>query len=165
MTSEKQDSAPSHEQFLEAVSELIKPLGWELQHFTRDEELIAVVSLSEESDPTFQQFIWVYDKDGVFFRCLLVSRAEVPPEREPAILELCARINDGLNFGCVEYGFDDQTVSFRNSVDLRTCAPLPDVVRHATSRMLGLGKRYSGAITKTLKGAKPKEAMATAEAV
>jgi len=162
MTSEKQDPAPSNEQFLDAVSELIKPLGWELQHFRRDQELVALVSV--ENDPAFEQFIWVYDNDGVFFRCLLVSRGVVPPEREPAILELCARINDGLNFGCAEYSFDDQTVVFRNSVDLRTCGSLEEVVHHATSRMLSLGKRYSNAIANTLKGTNPKEAMAKAEA-
>src|SRR4051812_30160792 len=136
MTSEKQNPAPSNEQFLAAVTELIKPLGWELQHFTRDQELVALVSV--ENDPSFEQFIWVYDNDGVFFRCLLVSRVVVPPEREPAILELCARINDGLNFGCAEYSFDDQNVVFRNSVDLRTCGALEEVVHHATSRMLSL---------------------------
>src|SRR5580765_5638365 len=104
MTSETQDSAPSQEQFLDALGELTKSLGWELQHFMRDQELVALVPT--ENDPSFEQFIWVYDTVGVFVRCLLVSRRVVPPERETAILELCARINDGLNFGCAEYSFD-----------------------------------------------------------
>jgi hypothetical protein len=162
MTSEKQDSAPGNEQFLDAVSELIKPLGWQLQHFTRDQELVALVPT--ENDPSFEQLIWVYDTDGVFFRCLLVSRAVVPPEREPAILELCARMNDGLNFGCAEYSFDDQTIVFRNSVDLRTCSPLAQVVSDATSRVLGLGRRYAVAIEATLAGDKPEDAVKKAEA-
>jgi hypothetical protein len=159
---ERQDSAPSNEQFLDAVGELAKPLGWQLQHFTRDQELVALVPT--ENDQSFEQFIWVYDTDGVFLRCLLVSRAVVPPERQPAILELCARINDGLNFGCAEYGFDDQVIAFRNSVDLKTCAPLQKVVNDATSRVLSLGRRYAVAIDATLAGDTPEDAVKKAEA-
>ena|SRR6185436_13787274 len=162
MTSEQQDSAPSNEQFLDAVGELTKPLGWQLQHFMRDQELVALAPT--ESDPSFEQFIWVYDTAGGFFRCLLVSRTVVPPEREPAILELCARMNDGLNFGCAEYSFDDKAIVFRNSVDIRTCSPLAQVVNDATSRVLSLGRRYANAIAETLEGSNPKDAVEKAEA-
>ena len=162
MTSENQDSAPSNEQFLDAVGELVKPLGWQLQNFTRDQELIALVET--ENDPGFEQFLWVYDTDSLSLRCLLVGRGVVPPEREPAILELCARINDRLNFGCAEYSFEDQTINFRNSADLNTCSPLEKVVNDATSRVLSLGRRYRNAIADTLKGSSPKEAVEKAEA-
>lgn len=161
MTNEKESSAPGNEEFLQAVTELTTPLGWEIQHFNRDQDLIALVAT--ENDPSFEQFMWVYNAEGVSLRCLLVSRAVVPAERETAILELCARINDGLNFGCAEYSFDDQTIVFRNSADLGTCGPLAKVLGDATSRVLGLGRRYRGAIEATLKGGKPEDAVKEAE--
>ena len=162
MTSERPDSAPSDEQFLEAVGELIRPMGWQLQHLMREHEVVALVPA--ENDPSFEQFIWIYDSNAISLRCLLVHRTVVPPEREPAILELCARINDRLNFGCAEYSFDDQTVNFRNSADLRTCSPLQQVINDATSRVLSLGKRYAGAIAETLEGSNAKDAVEKAEA-
>ena len=30
-------------------------------------------------------------------------------------IELCARVNDGLYFGCLEYGFAERTLMFRDS--------------------------------------------------
>jgi hypothetical protein len=161
MTTDQDNPAPDNEEFLNALRELTSPLDWEVQSFTRDHELIAIVGL--DNDPRFEQVLWVYDTEGLFVRCLLVSRAEVPPESEPAIMELCARINDRLSFGCAEYSFDDQTIIFRNSLDLRTCGPLERVMSDATSRVLSLGRRYAPAITAVLDGGNPKDAVAAIE--
>src|SRR5438093_7486329 len=94
---------PDKDRFLAAVGEFASPLGWRVRSFTREEELVALVAL--DGDPSFDQVLWIYDTSRAFVRCLLVYRGTVSIEREPAILELCARINDGLVFGCAEYSF------------------------------------------------------------
>jgi hypothetical protein len=147
---------PEPKQFLAAVGELAASLGWQHQSFKRDEEIIAVVALDQ--DPSFEQAIWVYDVKHVFMRCLLVNRSAIPPEHEGAILELCARINDGLSFGCVEYCFDDRTVIFRDSADLQYGA-LVELVMSTSTRLLDIGSRYAPAIRATLTGSTPLEAL------
>jgi hypothetical protein len=162
MTTDKDNAVPTNEQILNALRELTASLDWDVQSFMRDQEFIAVVGL--DTDPRFEELLWVYDTEGAFLRCLLVSRETVPPEREAAVVELCARINDRLSFGCAEYSFEDHTIIFRNTVDLRTCGPLDTVLGACTSRALSLGRRYAAAVVNTLDGDSPKDAVAAAEA-
>src|SRR4051812_26423419 len=122
MTPKREASTPDNEQFLAAVAECTAPFGWQLQSFTRDEEFIVLVAL--ENVPAFEQVIWIYNTEHGSFRCLLVSRAVVPPARKDSIFELCARINDGMTFGCLEYSFSDEALVFRESADLDSCGPL-----------------------------------------
>jgi hypothetical protein len=156
MTSETKISIPDTRQFLSAVSELTASLGWQHQSFTRDEEFIVLTVL--ENDPSFEQVLWIYDVKRVFLRCLLINRGIIPSERESAIVELCARINEGLAFGCAEYSFDDHTVIFRDSADLKY-GSLADLIMSTSTRLLSLGSRYAPAIRATLAGSTPLEVM------
>jgi len=161
MNGDPDQTGPDPEEFLAAVGELADSFGWTFQSLTRGEEIVAVVGLA--NDPSFEQVLWVYDTDEVFLRCLLVSRAVVEPERVGAVLELCARINDGLMSGCLEYSFENGTLIFRDSAQLGT-GLVTDIVAGTSSRVLGLGSRYAPAIRATLAGRAPAEAIALAEA-
>ncbi|HYW71713.1 MAG TPA: YbjN domain-containing protein [Pyrinomonadaceae bacterium] len=161
MDSNNKTPAPDTRQFLNAVAECTAPFGWQLQSFTRDEEFIVVVAL--ENDPSFEQVVWLYNTEHVSVRCLLVSRAEVPAERRHSIFELCARVNDGLTFGCLEYSFSDAALMFRESADLDACGPLAQVIHEISARVLDLGRRYRDAIEATLKGEPPEQAIIKAE--
>jgi len=146
------DGAP----FLEAVKELAANFGWQLRSFRREGELAAFVPL--DHDPGFEQIFWVHDSKHACLRCLLVTRSAVPVERESAILEMCLRINDGLLFGCAEYGFLDRKVVFRDSMPLGY-GELAEVVASLTQRVLSLGSHYSPAVSATVAGETPAEAV------
>src|SRR5262249_42978102 len=103
-----------------------------------------------------------YNTDRTTLRCMLVSNATVPQPRQTAILELCARINEGLPFGCLEYSFSDRVLVFRDSADL-DWGPLDQVISRTTSRVLNLGQKYATAIQSTLEGAIPEDAVRIAE--
>ena len=144
------------EHFLHAIGELAASLGWQLRSFTRGQEQVAVVAL--DHDPSFEQVLWVHDAGQASVRCLLVCRGKVPSEREAAILELCARINEDLLFGCAEYGFDDRTVAFRDSMQL-SYGPIAGLVASTTQRLLQLGSQYAPAVRAALAGSSAVEAM------
>src|SRR5215470_17368925 len=135
------------EVFLAAANELAASFGWRIRSFKRGQELVAQVAL--DHDRSFEQVLWVYDVTSVCVRCLLVSRGTVPPEREASVIELCARINDGLIFGCAEYSFDERVLVFRDSFQLGT-GSLSDALTGTTARLLDLGSRYSSAVLATL---------------
>ena len=82
-------------------------------------------------------------------------------EREAAVLELCARINDGLVFGCAEYSFDDRALVFRDSIQL-AYGDMRDLLTNVSARLLDLGSRYLPAIRATLAGTSAIEAMGLA---
>lgn len=157
MTQARDDGA-----HIAAVRSIADPLGWQLRSFTRNDDLVVLAAL--DNDPSFQQMLWVFGSKHESLRCLLVGRPVVPAQREGAILELCARINDGLVFGCAEYGFDERTVTFRGATDLRY-GPLAELVANTTTRVLDLGARYSEAIRATLAGTPPADAVDSAESV
>jgi hypothetical protein len=144
---------------LVALGELATSFGWRLRSFKRDDEMVALVVL--DHDPSFEQMIWVYHISGANVRCLLVSRGSVPADREFAVFELCARINDGLVFGCAEYSFDDRALVFRDSVQLGY-GKTPDLLASVSARLLDLGSRYAPAVGATLAGKSPAEAMGLA---
>lgn len=110
----------------------------------------------------FEQLVWIRDAAGSNLRCLLIVRGEVPAERRAAVFELCARVNDGLIHGCLEYDFADRTLGFRDSTDLSGIAPATAVER-TTGRLLTLGSRYADAIGRVLSGESPGEAVAAVE--
>jgi hypothetical protein len=89
---------------------------------------------------------------------MLVGKQAVPPKRKSAMLELCARVNEGLPFGCLEYSFGEHILVFRDSADL-DWGPTDKIVGELTSRVLNLGKRYVGAARLTLDGKDPEMAM------
>ncbi len=157
MRSNLKFTSPDNDAFLAAVAEFAAGFGWRVRSFERDEELVALVAL--DSDSSFEQVLWVYDAERASLRCLLVSRAVVPVGRERAILELCARINDGLVFGCAEYSFKDRTLVFRDSVQLGY-GILAELLASTSARLLDLGSRYASAIRATLAGSTPVEALA-----
>ncbi len=147
---------PDKEGFLAAVGEFASSFGWRVRSFTRDEELVALVAL--DADPSFEQILWIYDTSRALVRCLLVYRGSVAIEREPAMLELCARINQDLVFGCAEYSFGDRVLAFRESIQLGF-GDIADPLTAATARLLELGSRYSPAVSAALSGLSAGDAM------
>lgn len=144
------------QEFLTAVERLIAPLDWELRSFTRDGEVIALAALNH--DPTFEQMLWVYCPDREYVRCLLVARGSVSSELEPAVIELCARINDGLIFGCAEYSFSDQAFTFRDSLETDRNT-WHEELKTRTARLLELGSHFAPAWRDVLCGKSAGEAM------
>lgn len=142
--------------FLDAVGKLAASFGWEIGSFTRDEEFVAVAPLSP--DPSFEQIVWILGAGRDHVRCLLITHGTVPAHREAAVIELCARINDGLLFGCAEYSFGESTMHFRDSVQLGH-GTITDLIESITGRVLGLGSRCAPAVRETLAGASAAEAM------
>ncbi len=115
-----------------------------------------------DPDPSFDRFVWSYEVRLATLRCLFASRREVPAKRERAILELVARINEGLTFVCAEYAFEDRIVVFRCAADL-DWGPPEKVVGNATARVLKTGARYAPAIDATLRGVAPETSVKKVE--
>jgi hypothetical protein len=154
------NSPPETAQFIAAAAKLAAKFEWRTRSFEREGE--AVLVALTEADDAFERFVWIYDTERTALRCLLASKNEVKAKRQTAILELCARINEGLPFGCVEYSFSDHIIVFRDSADL-TWGPLDEIVNGTTARVLNIGQKYSAAIHATLQGIAPKDAIAEAE--
>ena len=146
--------------FMEEVLAVAGPLGWQPRPFRREAELVAVAPL--EGDASFAQVLWSFDTLHHSMRCLLAGRATVPAERETAVVELCARINDGLVFGCAGFDFDERVVVFRESCEFTDDSP-PGTVERATARLLQLGTRYAPAVAAVLAGTLPAAAVASVE--
>lgn len=144
------------QEFLTAIGKLITPLCWQLRSFEREGEVIALAVLGE--DPAFEQMLWVYCPDRGYVRCLLAARGTVPVEREPVVVELCARINDGLVFGCAEYSFSEQVFMLRDSFDTGK-NDWDDELTSRTARLLKLGEHYSPALQAVLGGRSAAEAI------
>jgi hypothetical protein len=161
MTPEKAKNDPSAADFLAEAGKLATKFGWPAQTLERPGEVVCVAAT--KSDAAFARFVWVYDTERTALRCLLVGQQTIPAGRRTAIFELCARVNEGLPFGCLEYSFSDKVLVFRDSADL-DWAPLRQIVEGVTARVLNLGRRYSSAIKATLDGEMPEDAVATAEA-
>lgn len=161
MNPKTKSKAPRPDAFIDAAGKLAKKFGWSSTSFERDGE--AVLVALTETDPAFERFIWIYNLERMSLKCMLVSNQEVPAKRLSAIFELCARVNEALPFGCLEYSFEDRVLVFRDSSDLDTCGPLDQVVSDTTLRVLNLGRRYAAAIEDTLKGDKPEDAVEKAE--
>src|SRR5260370_32126773 len=89
---------PEAAAFVAEAGKLATEVGWPARTFDRDDEVV-LVALTE-TDPSFERFVWVYHLERISVRCILVSKEEVPENRLAPILELCARINAGLPFGC-----------------------------------------------------------------
>jgi hypothetical protein len=160
MKSNMTSHPPGAAAFIAETGKHATGFGWPAKSFERDGEVV-LVALTE-TDPSFERFIWVYNIERVALRCMLVGKEVVPAKKEPAILELCARVNEGLPFGCLEYSFSDRVLVFRDSADL-DWGPLDKVVSGTTSRVLNLGQRYAIAIQAALKGEKPEAAVKKAQ--
>lgn len=145
---------------LDAIADFAETMHWPLRAFEHGGDRVVVAGLGD--DAVFEQLVWIRDAAGSNLRCLLIVREAVPPEHRAAALELCARVNDGLIHGCLEYDFSDRTLGFRDSVDLADLAPATAVDR-TTTRLLSMGRRYAGAISRVLSGDPPGEAVGTAE--
>ena len=148
------------ERFLAAAGKLAAKFSWRARKFEREGEVV-LVALTE-TDSFFDRFVWIYDTERSAVRCMLASKEVVPLKRLPAILEACARINEGLAFGCLEYSFSQRILVFRDSSGLHW-EHLDEIVTSTTSRVLSLGRRYAPAIQATIRGAKPDEAVAAAD--
>lgn len=145
---------------LDAIADFAETMHWPLRAFEHGGDRVVVAGLGD--DAVFEQLVWIRDAAGSNLRCLLIVRGAVPEERRVAVLELCARVNDGLIHGCLEYDFTDRTLGFRDSTDLADLAPAAAVER-TTARLLALGSRYAGAIGRVLSGEPPGEVVGAAE--
>lgn len=145
---------------LDAIADLAETMHWPLRAFEHGGDRVVVAGLAD--DAVFEQLVWIRDAAGSNLRCLLIVRGAVPEARRTAALELCARVNDGLIHGCLEYDFADRTLGFRDSTDLADISPAAAVDR-TTARLLTLGRRYAGAISRVLSGDPPGEAVGAAE--
>ena len=153
--------APSVADFWNAAGGLAAEFGWPAKTSESGREAVTVALTP--SDPLYERMIWIYDTERITLRCLLVSAQTVPAKRCVAILELCARINEGLPFGCAEYSFGEKVVVFRDSADLGWQA-VDEVVKSCTARSLNLGRKYADSIRSTLADGKSEAAVRKAEA-
>ena len=144
----------------DAIAGLAETMHWPLRAFEHQGDRVVVAGLAD--DAVFEQLVWIRDAAGSNLRCLLIARGAVPEERRAAVFELCARVNDGLIHGCLEYDFTDRTLGFRDSTELADIPPAAAVDR-TTARLLTLGSRYADAIGRVLSGEPPGEAVAAAE--
>jgi hypothetical protein len=160
MTAESESTPPDPSAFVLAVGEITERLGWPMRFSDQGDESVCVALT--KSDPSFERCIWVYDTGRVTLRCMLVTRERVTPQLEGPILELCARVNESLPFGCLEYGFGERVLVFRDSCDL-DYGPLGTLVEGTTSRVLNLAKRYAPAIASVTSGSAPADAVARAD--
>ncbi|WP_124602041.1 YbjN domain-containing protein [Burkholderia sp. Bp8963] len=156
MRSIDEATAPDPESVIATLDELVTSLGWRLHAFNRDDESVGLVSLGH--DPFFEQIIWIYDTKRALVRCLLVGRERIPANREAIIFELCARINDGLIFGCAEYSFSDCALVFRDTAPVGA-GNLKEILTDLSGRVLNLGARYRPVIAAALAGSSAIEAM------
>lgn len=154
------DGGGNEAALFDAIADLAEKMRWPLRAFEHSGDRVMVAGLGD--DAVFEQLVWIRDAAGSNLRCLLIVRDAVPEVRRAAVFELCARINDGLIHGCLEYDFTDRTLGFRDSVELAGQRPATAVER-TTARLLVLGSRYADAIARVLSGDLPGEAVAAAE--
>jgi hypothetical protein len=154
------DAGGNEAALFDAIADLAEKMHWPLRAFEHGGDRVVVAGLGD--DPVFEQLVWIRDAAGSNLRCLLVVRGAVPEERRAAVLEVCARVNDGLIHGCLEYDFTDRTLGFRDSTELAGIPPAAAVER-TTARLLTLGSRYAEAIARVLSGMPPGEAVGAAE--
>jgi hypothetical protein len=152
--------APDSATFIAEAGRLAVEFGWPARSSEQASEVV-LVALTK-SDPAFERFVWIYDTEQLTLRCMLVGSWVVPQAREQAVLELCARINEGLPFGCIEYSFSNRALVFRDSADL-DWGPLGEVLSGSTARVLNLGRRYAASVQATLDGTDPEIAVQVAE--
>lgn len=162
MNPQAESHRPDVASFMKEAGTLATEFGWRAKSFEREHE--AVLVALTDPDPLFERFVWVYHLERISLRCMLVSKATVPAKMLHSVLELCARINEGLPFGCLEYSFSDRVLVFRDSADL-DWGPLDKVIRGTTARVLNLGQRYGGAIEATLRGEKAENAIKKIESL
>jgi hypothetical protein len=160
MNTDKKINRTLADKFLLEVNKLASQFAWPARSLHRGTE-VALVALTQNDD-AFERFVWVYDSERNMLKGMLVYKEPIPSKSLNAILELCARINEGLPFGCLEYSFGERALVFRDSIDL-DWSPLDKAVGATTSRVLNLGRRYAEAIRLTLQGKKPEFAVVEAE--
>lgn len=160
MTLEPESTPPDPSAFVLAVGGITERLGWPMRFSERGEESVCVALT--ESDPAFERCIWIYDTERVTLRCMLITREPVDQQLEGPILELCARVNESLPFGCLEYSFGERVLVFRDSCDL-DWGPLVALIEGTSSRVLNLAKRYAPAIAAVISGEAPADAVARAD--
>lgn len=117
------------------------------------------VSLDDEP---FAQILWILDTRSLSLRLLVMLRPEISDIFQPAILEWCARVNDGLTFGCAEFCFDEHIVIFRDSADLRRQA-LETAITDVTARLFQLAQHYGPGVRMVCAGTPARQAIAQLE--
>jgi hypothetical protein len=160
MNAKSESKGPKPAEFLTEAKKLADKFGWRSSSFDRDEEVILTAVISD--DASFDRCIWIYDTERTTLRCMLVSKVAVPAGKRPQVLELLARINQDLPFGCAEFSFDHNVVVYRDSADL-DWGPIERLVGGTTTRALTTGQRYAKALEQTLAGTAPEIAIRNAE--
>ena len=156
MTAAIPRNQPAPADFLAEANKLAKGFGWQFKDIEREHETVCVAKIA--ADPFFERFVWIFDSERNMLRCLLISAKAIAADKTAAALETCARVNEGLPFGCLEFAFQERVVVFRDSADL-DWGPLAQVAEDTTSKTLNLGRRYAKAVTAVLEGSSPKQAV------
>ncbi|EYF01856.1 YbjN domain-containing protein [Chondromyces apiculatus] len=151
-------SPPTAEAFLAETEQLAEEVSWPFESFGEVNETTVASGALIEADPVYEKLIWSYDTENCLATCMLVCREEVPATRRAAVLKLCALVNDGLSFGCLDYSLESGALAFRDHADL-LFGPLDVALRRATGRLLSLAQQIAPAIHGTLHGKKPGQAL------
>ncbi|MBO2011553.1 hypothetical protein [Hymenobacter negativus] len=160
MKTDEQLKKPEAEAFLAEARKLAEKFAWTHQDMKRKKEVVLVARI--DADDSFERFVWIYDTHRTMLKCMLVGRVTIPVRKLGAVLKLCALVNEGLPFGCLEYSFGERILVFRDSADMGW-GPLAQVVVDVTERTLNLGRRYADAIQAVLEGTNPQEAVGIAD--
>ena len=160
MTRKPGDESSARERFAAVAESIADEFGWQSIPFERDQETGRIATITDDRD--FERVIWVHDIEREMVRCLVFGKLVTPQPRRQAMFELCARINFGLPFGCLEYVFADDVLMFRDSADF-AAKNAELAVKSVTLRALNLGKRYASAIAAVIAGTTPEQAASDAE--
>ena len=146
--------------FLNETSNLANNFNWPVENYAQDGEIIQMAVI--HNDPLYTRMFWILDPSYEALKGVIVAGIEVTAEQQPHILELCARVNENLVFGCLEFRFDDKLLVVRDSSEIKY-GPLEQIVQGLTTRLFNIAKEYSNAIRETLNGTSPEVAVDRAE--
>ncbi|WP_156338525.1 hypothetical protein [Chondromyces crocatus] len=158
----KAPTPPDAATFLAETEQIANELSWPFESFGEINDFTVASGALIATDPTYEKLIWSYDTDTTIATCMLVARDAVTPARQSAVLKLCALVNDGLSFGCLDFALDDGTLALRDHADLHF-GPLDQVLRRATGRLLSVAQQLAPALRGTLTGKKPEAALLDAQ--
>lgn len=146
--------------FLDKTRDLAKKFNWQVEEYEQDGEIIQMAKI--HNDPLYVRIFWILDPEYETLKALVLSGVTVEIEERDKVLELCARVNENLIFGCLEFRFEERMLVVRDSIEIKIDT-LDDEIERLTLRVFHLAKKYSIAIRQTLSGISPEKAVLSAE--
>jgi len=167
----------------EAISTFFARHDWPVDHFDDVDGELGELGGESDTSPDRVSITSVKGANGTwplvvaivgFEKQYLVVHSIVPPVAphgdEVRVLELLARMNDGLVDGCFELNFDDGTIRLRSAVPLRSLAlldveTLTNLVGDVVTSNVSVADRFIPALEAVIDNAvAPAIAVAAAEA-